>query len=215
MSATETIELNVVDAAGKKVGSKKVAAEVFAAEVNKNLLHQVVRWQRAKKRAGTHSVKTRSQVRGGGAKPWRQKGTGRARAGSSSSPIWVGGGVAHGPKVRSYEFSLNKKEKTKATCSALSARNADGKLLVLKSFDLEEIKTKAANQVLNAIGIESGKKAVVVLPEGEQTVEKSLRNLSGVKALVPGGVNVYDLINAEYVVILDEALEPVEQRFTN
>ncbi|MCB0344771.1 MAG: 50S ribosomal protein L4 [Bdellovibrionales bacterium] len=211
MEAAENIELEVVDASGKKVGSRKVPASIFAAQINEHLLHQVVRWQRAKARAGTHKSKTRAEVRGGGAKPWRQKGTGRARAGSSTSPVWVGGGTAHGPRPRSYEFRLNKTERKKALCCALSARVNEGKLSVLQDFGLSEIKTKQAKQVLNALGID-GEKVVVIIPDGDETSAKSLRNIARTVVHQPAGLNVYDVINAQSVVIVDAALPSIQTR---
>jgi len=190
-----------------------VQGAIFGAKVNPGILHQVVRWQRAKSRAGTHTTLTRSAVSGGGAKPWRQKGTGRARAGSSSSPVWVGGGVAHGPKQRSYEFRLNKKERRQAICGALSQRRGEGRLMVIRDFGLSEIKTKAAVGVLRqGFGIEEGKKVLVVLPEGDEINTKSLRNISGVRILSTAGLNVYDVLNAEYVLMADDAIEPVQAR---
>lgn len=211
MEAAENIELEVVDSSGKKVGSRKVPSSIFAAPINEHLLHQVVRWQRAKARAGTHKSKTRSEVRGGGAKPWRQKGTGRARAGSSSSPLWVGGGTAHGPKPRSYEFRLNKVERKKALCCALSARVSEGKLAVLQDFGLSEIKTKQAKQVLNALGID-GEKVVVIIPDGDETSAKSLRNIERTVVHQAAGLNVYDIVDAQSVVIVDAALPSIQTR---
>jgi large subunit ribosomal protein L4 len=207
-----TVKIPLFDSSGKELGSKEVLAQIFDCEVAPSLLHQVVRWQRAKKRAGTHAAKTRSEVRGGGSKPWRQKGLGRARAGSSSSPIWVGGGVAHGPKQRSYDFSINSKERSKALCGALSARVKEGKCLALKSFDLEEIKTQKALEVLAAIGIAKGEKVVVVASDEDLNVGRSLRNAKGVNQLPVSGLNVYDLLNAKYLVLTEKALEGVEAR---
>ncbi len=206
------MELTVVDAGGKKVGTKEVSDSLFATEVKTGLLYETTRLQRASKRAGTHTVLTRAKVRGGGAKPWRQKGTGRARAGSSSSPVWVGGGIAHGPKQRDYSFKLNKKEKRLAICSALSARVAEGKVIALDSFGLSEIKTKEAYTVLSKIGVSENSSTLVVLKENDQTVEKSLRNISGIKVINVAGLNVYDILNANYLVVVGDALEGIEGR---
>ena len=208
------VELQVIDAKGGKVGTKTASEVVVASPTRKDLLHEVVRWQRAKKRSGSHTTLTRSEVRGGGAKPWRQKGTGRARAGSSSSPIWVGGGVAHGPKRRDYTFSVNKKTKKKALCSAISARVDEGKCLVIKDFGLSEIKTKEAAAVLAAIGIERGKRALVVLPADASVVSKSLRNLPRVNVVSEGGINVYDILNAEYLVFAESSFDVVHERLS-
>ena len=208
----DTVELDLFDAKGKKVGKKKVPASIFEADVAGQLLHQVVRWQRAKKRAGTHSVLTRAEVRGGGRKPWLQKGLGRARAGTNSSPIWVGGGVAHGPKPRSYEFRLNKKERRAALCSAISVRKAEGKCLALKDFELAEIKSKQAQAVLENLGITRGVSAVVVASAEDANVSLSVRNLPRVKALPAQGLNVYDVLDAEYLVVTEKALEGITSR---
>lgn len=209
------VELQVIDAKGKKVGTKSASEQVVASETRLDLLHEVVRWQRAKKRAGSHSTLTRSQVRGGGAKPWRQKGTGRARAGSSSSPVWVGGGVAHGPKQRDYTYSLNKKTKKKALCSAISTRVGENKCLVVKDFGLSEVKTKQAAEVLAAIGIERAQKALVVLPVDASIEAKSMRNLPRVKVISENGINVYDILNAEYLVFVESAFDVVHERLSN
>jgi large subunit ribosomal protein L4 len=208
------VNIPLFDSKGKELGVKEVPSAIFDCEIAPSVLHQVVRWQRAKKRAGTHSVKTRSQVRGGGRKPWRQKGLGRARAGSSSSPIWVGGGVAHGPKQKSYDFSINNKERKKALCGAITSRVRAGKCIAINSFDLAEIKTQNAAKVLNAIGIASGEKVVVVASGEDSNVTLSLRNLERVKPLDVAGLNVYDLLNAKYLVVTEKALEGVEARLS-
>lgn len=208
-----SVNIPFFDSKGKDLGTKEVSAAVFDCDISPSLLHQVVRWQRAKKRAGTHTVKTRSQVRGGGRKPWRQKGLGKARAGSSSSPIWVGGGVAHGPKQKSYDFSINSKEKKKALCGAITSRVKEGKCLAINSFDLSEIKTKEGRKVLDAIGVPAGNKVVVLATSSDENVFKSLRNLERVLPLDIAGLNVYDLLNAKYLVVTEKALEGIEARF--
>ena len=208
---SETTELALYSAKGKKVGSAQVPATVFACEPATHLLHQVVRWQRAKRRAGTHSVLTRSGVRGGGKKPWRQKGLGRARAGSSSSPIWVGGGVAHGPKPRSYEFNINKKERKKALCSALSVRANEGNCIVAKDLGLKgEIKTKTAATALKALGVD--KTALVVSKVADEVLAKSVRNIKGINVVPVEGLNVYAIMNAQKVVVLEDALGAIGER---
>ncbi|HQH26988.1 MAG TPA: 50S ribosomal protein L4 [Oligoflexia bacterium] len=206
-------ELKLYDATGKQVGTRPVPAEVFAGAVVPGVLHQVVRWQRAKKRAGTHSVQTRAEMTGGGRKPWRQKGLGRARAGSNTSPLWVGGGVAHGPKPRSYEFGLNKKERKKALCGAISARTQEGRCFAVTSFDLEEIKTKQAAKALRQLGIPRGEKVAVVTGDDETTAVYSLRNIAGVTVMSAAGLSVYDILNANYLVITEKGLAGIEGRF--
>lgn len=206
--STEQVKLK------SSTGEVDVPASVFDCDVKSNLLHQSVRWERAKKRSGSHTVLTRSQVRGGGAKPWKQKGTGRARAGSSSSPIWVGGGVAHGPKKKSYEFSLNKKEKQAALCSALSARRAEEKLLVVADLGLSGIRTADAVAALSKAGLPADKKALVVIDTSNDVLNKSLRNIGNVKIANPEGLSVYDILGAPWLVLVGDSLDKLVQRLT-
>jgi len=209
----QQIELAVKNASGEPVGTRVLQPKIFGSKVFPSLLHQVVRWQRAKRRAGTHSTLTRAEASGGGVKPWRQKGTGRARAGSNTSPLWVGGGIAHGPKPRNYEFRLNKEERKRALCGALTIRRGEGKLILLDDFKLSEIRTKAAVGILEALGIEKHKSALVVLPEQNFNISlMSLRNIPRVKVLKAEGVNVYDVLNSKYVVVVGDALEKIEER---
>lgn len=206
------VKLDILDSKGKKVGVQEVQWLTTDAKGADHLLYQMVRWQRAKKRSGTHAAKTRAEVSGGGAKPWRQKGTGRARAGSNTSPLWVGGGVAHGPKPHSYEFAMNKKERRKALVVALSERQQENCLLVVEEHGLSQIKTKQAATLLRNLGIAAGTKTLLILPEGDEIGTKSLRNLEGVKILNPQGLNVYDVLNARYVVLTKETLASVTAR---
>lgn len=210
----ETIQIEVRNAAGKGVSKRALSAAVFGAPVKKSVVHQVVRWQRAKKRAGTHATKTRATMSGGGVKPWKQKGTGRARAGSIRSPLWVGGGIAHGPKPRKYDFSLNKKQRRLALAGALSARQAEDRLLLLENFGLSEIKTKDAATVLSRLGIGKGEKTLVVFNEADTTAERSLRNIAGVKVALVAGLNVYDVTGAKFVVLVGSAVDGVEARLS-
>lgn len=207
----ETVELTVVDVTGKDVGKKSVSA-AFNTSAKLGLIHQVVRWQRAAKRAGTHSTKTRSEVAGGGAKPWRQKGTGRARAGSNSSPVWVGGGVAHGPHPRKYDFRMNRKERRVALGGVISQRLEEGRLIAVDSFNLTEVKTKTASEALISLGIAKGTSALVVLPYSDENTEKSMRNLAGIKVIRSEGLNLYDILNHKYLVFVGDAVEKVDQR---
>lgn len=211
MAEEISIEMRAVGGK-KKAGSKTVSAAVFGVSKADHVLYQTVRWQGAKRRSGTHTVLTRAEVSGGGAKPWKQKGTGRARSGSNSSPLWVGGGIAHGPKQRSYEFSLNKKERRQALKSALSARLSEGKLIHVESLGLEAVSTKAAVAALNGLGLGPDFSALVVLPEGEETSTKSLRNIRGIKPVSALGLNVYDVLNNKYLVIVGDALQLIEER---
>ena len=214
MSQTElTLDLSLHDAKGKEIGKKSVSADIFGATAPKHLFHSVVRWQRAKKRAGTHSTQTRAEMSGGGKKPWRQKGTGNARAGSNTSSIWVGGGIAHGPKPRDYEYRLNKQERRIALLGAISSRQAEGRLLVIDGFGLTEPSTKSALKVLESLKITAGARTLIILPEGDTVAEKSLRNIEGVTTMPVTGLNVYDILNSKFVVIVEETLALVEKRF--
>jgi len=206
-------EITLHDAKGKEIGKKTVSADIFGAKAPKHLFHSVVRWQRAKKRSGTHSTQTRAEMTGGGKKPWRQKGTGNARAGSNTSSIWVGGGIAHGPKPRDYEYRLNKQERRIALIGAISNRQAEGRLFVLNGFGLTEPSTKAARKVLDSLKIGPADRTLVILPEDDTISVKSLRNLVGVTTMPASGLNVYDILNSKYVVIVEEALAQVEKRF--
>ena len=209
----DSIELQIVNSSGNNVGKKQVASFVFNESVPASLLHQVVRWQRACWRAGTHSVKTRAEMKGGGAKPWKQKGTGRARAGSNTSPLWVGGGVAHGPKPRKYDFKINKRDRKKAIAGALTSRKNEERLIVLDNFGLSEVKTKKALDVLKSIGLDN-KKVLVVLPEYDEAVFKSLRNVPGVKVIDAKAINVYDILSHEYLLVIADAFAGIESKIS-
>ncbi|HHI96688.1 MAG TPA: 50S ribosomal protein L4 [Thermodesulfatator atlanticus] len=201
----------VVNNKNEKVGEVSLREDIFNVPVKVGLLHEVVRWQMARWRAGTACTKTRGEVRGGGRKPWPQKGTGRARQGSIRAPHWVGGGVVFGPKPRDYEFKLNKRQRRLALKMALSVRAQEGKLKVVDDFGLDEIKTKKFVQFLKGLGVEN---ALVVVPERDEIIEKSARNLPKVKVLAVEGLNVYDVLNHEYLIIKQEALPKIEERLS-
>lgn len=196
--------VTILTQSGKSAGSTDLADAVFGVEPNMPVMHQVVTAQLAAKRAGTHSTLTRREVRGGGAKPWRQKGTGRARAGSSNSPNWRGGGVAHGPKPRDYGQKTPKKMIKLALASALSDRAADGNVLVVDKWEFDTPKTKDAVAALAAIGAEG--KVLVVLGDGDAAAWKSFRNLTNVHCLHVGELNTYDVLNADIVVFTEATL---------
>ncbi|MBI5446765.1 MAG: 50S ribosomal protein L4 [Deltaproteobacteria bacterium] len=200
----------VLNTAKEEVGTIDLSDPVFGGEVNEGLLWEVVRMQLANRRQGTHDVKGRSEVRGGGKKPWRQKGTGRARSGSSRSPVWRGGGTAFGPTPRSYAYSMPKKKRRAALCSALAAKARDGELVVLDSLELPGIKTKALASALKSLGVES---ALVVIPAKDEVMEKSARNIPWVKVLRVEGLNVYDILRHEKLVFLRSAAEKLEGGF--
>ena len=193
------------DQAGKKAGSRDLPAELFEAPINVGLMHQVVVAGLAAIRRGTHSTKTRGEVRGGGKKPWRQKGTGRARHGSIRSPIWMGGGVAHGPKPRSHDIRVNKKMRRLALRSALTDAAASGKLAVVQGLAFDGPRTKDAVAVLEALGL--GGRILLVLPGPDDAAERSFRNLGYVKVDYPRNLSTYDLLYADSVLFTSEALD--------
>jgi large subunit ribosomal protein L4 len=199
--------IDVVDAAGKKAGSRDLPAEVFEASVSVPLMHQVVLAGLAGIRAGTHSTKTRGDVLGGGRKPWRQKGTGRARQGSIRSPQWVGGGVAHGPQPHGHEMRVNKKMRKGALRSALTDALQSGKLAVVDELSFEVPKTRRAVELLDALDLAG--KVLVVLPEPTEdgTVERSFRNLRHVRVAYAGGLGTYDVLRADRVLFTGAALD--------
>ena len=199
--------IDIVDAAGKKAGSRDLPADLFEAPVNVPLMHQVVVASMAGLRAGTHKVKTRGEVRGGGKKPWRQKGTGRARQGSIRSPQWVGGGVAHGPVVRDHNQRINKKMVKGALRSALTDALASGKLIVVDDLGLEEPKTRQAADILTSLGCDGRVLLVLAQPSEASVVEKSVRNLQMVKVVYARGIGTYDVLLADHVVFTGEALD--------
>ncbi|MEP6973690.1 MAG: 50S ribosomal protein L4 [Actinomycetota bacterium] len=199
--------IDIVDAAGKKAGSRDLPADIFEASVNVPLMHQVVVASMAGLRAGTHKVKTRGEVRGGGKKPWRQKGTGRARQGSIRSPQWVGGGIAHGPVVRDHDQRINKKMVKGALRSALSDALASGKLVVLDEAGFEQPKTKQAVELLSALGCDGRVLLVLREPTEASVVEKSFRNLTMVRVGYVRGLGTYDVLLADHVVFTGEALD--------
>jgi len=187
--------------------------EVFGAEINKDLLYRTVRMQRLNRRQGTSSTKTRGEVRGGGRKPCRQKGTGRARAGSRRSPIWVGGGTVFGPKPRSYNIKLTKKMLKKALSSALSDRAKDEKIALVDHIGFETPKTKDAISLITRLGMTGTTLVVVGAGEYNRAVKKSFSNLPGVKCLACAGINVYDILRHEGLVLTNEALDELKERF--
>jgi large subunit ribosomal protein L4 len=184
-------------------------SEIFGARVNAHLMHQVVVAQLNNRRAGTAATKTKGFVRGGGKKPWRQKGTGRARAGSIRSPIWVGGGTVFGPHPKDYEVRLPKKARRAALLSALSLKKREGKLLVVEQLDLSESKTKLMRQLLDELKVQS---ALIVLPEGNPKLELAARNLPTVKVIRAEGLNVYDLLRYDHLILTTAAVKAIEER---
>ena len=202
--------IDILDTQGKKSGSRELAADVFEAPVSVSLMHQVVVAGLASIRAGTHSTKTRGEVSGGGRKPWRQKGTGRARQGSIRSPQWVGGGVAHGPRPRDHSMRVNKKMRRGALRSALTDALASGKLSAVSEISFDEPKTRRATELLSSLEL-SGKVLVVLgEPTGDGWVEKSFRNLTDVKVAYAGGLGTYDVLWADRVLLTAAAIDAIE-----
>jgi large subunit ribosomal protein L4 len=205
------MQLDVVDVKGKKVGTLEVADAVFGAPIREDLFWEVVKAQRAAKRQGTHSTKTEAFVRGGGKKPYKQKGTGNARQGSSRAPHFVGGGKVFGPHPRDYSYTVPKKVRRKALASALSLRAKESKVLVVDQLAFEAPKTKKAIEVLKAIAGNAGKSLVVDRVDNIG-LTKSLRNLDSAKFIAPEGLNVYDILNYPSLIITRDAVKAVEGR---
>lgn len=200
---------SVFDKTGKKVSDIALSDAIFAIAPNASAMHLCVVAYLANQRQGTQSTLTRAEVRGGGKKPWRQKGSGRARQGSIRSPQWTHGGVALGPKPREYGKTVNKKVRRLAMKSALSSKVAAEELIVLDSLEMNEIKTKEVVSVLKAL--ETGKKVLIVLPEKNETVYRSARNIKGVKTTLVSTLNVYDILNCDSLVVLKDAVSKIEE----
>ena len=201
--------IKVVDMSGKEVSTLTLSDKVFGAEVNGAVLHTAVKAYLANQRQGTQSTLTRTEVSGGGKKPWKQKGTGRARQGSTRAPQWTHGGVALGPKPRSYRITITKKTRRTALFSALSSKVADGKMIVVNNIAADAYKTKTMVGMLNAIGVD--KKALIVLPEVDAKVVKSCGNIEGVNTTVYNSINVYDILNCDTLVVAEAAVKKIEE----
>jgi large subunit ribosomal protein L4 len=192
-----------------KVDEIELHDSLFGVKVKSHILHDIVRMQLANRRAGTASTKTRAEVRGGGAKPWRQKGTGRARSGTRRSPLWRGGGTVFGPKPRDYGYRLPKKVCRLGLCMALSARFSEDRLLVLADFPMDEIKTKNFKKVMDNLHIDNG---LFVIPDRDEKLEKSSRNIPGVKVISAAGLNVYDILHHHRLVLLKPTIDRLHER---
>lgn len=201
--------VSVFDMTGKKVSDLELAESVFGIEPSVPAMHLCVVAYLANQRQGTQSTLTRAQVSGGGKKPWRQKGTGRARQGSTRAPQWTHGGIAHGPKPRTYHKDVNKKVRRLAMKSAFSSKVADGEFIVLDDLKLDAIKTKEMVNVINAL--ETGKKVLFALPEKDEIVYRSARNIAGVKTTLVNTLNVYDILNCDTIVVLKDAVSKIEE----
>lgn len=203
--------VEVLDFDNKKVNTIDLRPEVFDTPLREDILHSVVNWQLARRRSGTASTKTRGEVRGGGSKPWRQKGTGRARHGTTRSPLWRGGAVIFGPQPKDWSHNVPKKIRKFALKSALSQKLRDNKIFVVENFELEEIKTKKIKDLLGSIGID---KALLVDKENEK-LYKSSRNIKNVKFIKDDGLNVYDILKYDNLVISSESLMKIQEGFVS
>ncbi|HOG07868.1 MAG: 50S ribosomal protein L4 [Syntrophales bacterium] len=192
----------------EKISEITLSEAVFGASVNESLIYDVVRMQQAARRRGTAATKGRSDVSGGGKKPWRQKGTGRARAGTTRSPLWKGGGTVFGPQPRSYAFRMPKKMRRLALISALSMKFQEAQMIILRDIPMEEIKTKRFQSVLDRLGL---KKALFVIDQASPILEKSSRNIKDVKMIRSEGINVYDLLKYDRVVLLEPSVKKIEE----
>lgn len=201
--------VNVINAKNENVGEIELNDAVFNREVKEYLLHEVVRMQRAAKRSGNASTKTRVEVKGGGKKPWRQKGTGRARSGSRTSPIWRGGGVVFGPKPRDYSFKVNRKVKKQAVSMAMSARFQEGNLVVMDDLSMDAVKTKDFVGIMQQLNIENG---LIVTDGASENLKLSSRNVGGFKILPAEGVNVYDILLHKKLILVQPVIESLEKR---
>ena len=202
-------KVDVYDIQGKKVSTVDLKEEIFGIEPNEAVVHSVLVNFLANQRQGTQNTKTRAEVRGGGRKPWRQKGTGRARQGSIRAPQWIKGGIALGPKPRSYKYQVNKKEKRLAIKSCLSSKVLENELVVVDSLPLKEIKTKEMVNALTNLKVEG--KTLILLPERNETVQKSARNIEGVKTTLVNTINVYDLLKYKNLVITLDTVKKLEE----
>ena len=204
--------LAVYDVGNQKVSELELDDRVFGAKINDSLFHEVVRKTLASRRSGTAATKNRADVRGGGAKPWKQKGTGRARAGSRRSPLWRGGGTMFGPMPRNYSFSVPKKVTRAALKAALSLKHKEGKLILLNDFPLEGFKTRQVVEVLKKLQVED---ALIVTDRKNPLLERSTRNIPGVQVLRCEGLNVYDILNHEHLILLSPAVQRIQGVFTS
>lgn len=202
-------KVDVYDLNGKKVSDIELAENVFGIEPNEAIVHSVLKNYLANQRQGTQSTKTRSEVSGGGRKPWRQKGTGRARQGSTRAPQWIKGGIALGPKPRSYRYTVNKKERRLAIKSVLSSKVLEKELTVLDKIELKEIKTKSMVKALSALKLEG--KTLIVLPENDKNVVMSARNIEGVKTISANNINVFDLLKYNNLVLPVDTVKKLEE----
>ena len=202
-------KIDVYDINGKKVKELELNESIFGIEPNEEVVHSVLINFLANQRQGTQSTKTRAEVSGGGRKPWRQQGTGRARQGSTRAPQWIKGGIALGPKPRSYKYTVNKKERALAVKSVLSSKVLDNELVVVDSIPMKEIKTKEMVKTLSNLKVEG--KTLIMLPEKNENVQKSARNIENVKTTLVGTINIYDLLKYNKLVVTEDTIKKLEE----
>ncbi|WP_022847350.1 MULTISPECIES: 50S ribosomal protein L4 [unclassified Desulfurobacterium] len=207
------MEIKVLNTANQEVGTVSISDDIANAPIKSHAIWETVKWQLAKRRRGTHSTKTRAEVRGGGRKPWPQKHTGRARQGSIRAPQWVGGGVVFGPKPRDYSYNLPKKVRKVALRSVVAGKLGDGSIIVVEDFAFETPKTKQAVEFLKNLGLEN-EKVLIVVPELEENTWKSFRNLPNVKLLEIDGLNVYDMLCYDKCIFFKSTLPKLEERLS-
>jgi len=203
------IDLSLHNVRGEEIGEVSLKDAIFNAKINKYLVHQVVKRHLANKRRGTASTKNRSDVSGGGAKPWKQKGTGRARAGSNRSPVWVGGGTVFGPTPRDYSYSLPQKMKIASLKSVLSNKVKNNEIIVIDKFDVENNKTKNMLQIL--VNLKASIKPLIILEKEDKDIERAIHNIQGAMVLPVSKINTYDLINQKIIIITENALKKIEE----
>lgn len=204
-------KIDVIDIDRNKVGEVDLNDSIFAAKIKPHLVHEVVRMHLANKRSGTAKTKERAEKRGGGAKPFRQKGTGRARAGSTRSPLWRGGGTTFGPKPRSFAIKVSKKIRRQALRSALTAKLKEARLIILDSFTMDQVRTKDFIDAMERLEVANG---LIITPEKDETLKLSSRNVPNVKILRHEGLNVYDILKFQHLILLKDALPKIEERLT-
>lgn len=205
------MKLDIMDRKGQQTTQAELPDDIFAVPVKNHLIHDVVRYQMAKQRRGTSATKNRSAVSGGGIKPWRQKGTGRARAGTIRSPLWVGGGIVFGPQPRDYSFKVNKKVRKGALKSALSYKAQNQDVVMVEDFDLEEGKTRLAAEFLHDCGFEKDSKVLILVDGGHENLRRASRNIPGVMVLDVQGLNVYDILWHHKLLIMEHALTRLQE----
>lgn len=204
-------KIDVINTQGNVVGEAELSESVFAIEISEHAVYETVKNHLANRRQGTQSAKTRAEVRGGGRKPWRQKGTGRARAGSNRSPLWTGGGIIFAPKPRDYSYTIPKKTKRKAIKSALTYKLENEELIVLDELKFDEISTKNAAQIISTLAAD--KKVLLAVAEKDEVIYKSFRNLSNVNVVVANLLNVYDVVNSDVLILTKDAVKLIEEVF--